>query len=460
MQCEEARGRMVFHADGEDAAIGEHVRSCPGCGRYRDEVAAERALLRRALRRPEARTAPRRLPVWPLAAAALIAVVVYAVFHAPPRVEVASKPAPKGEAAAPPPEPPKAEVPGPRPEPPKPEDPVPPVPETPAPEPPKPAVPPPEIPKPPSVITAGLPPPTPSETAQPARTVAVTLGLAKGLAKNVNWEGKREFAVGEPILSGTAMRIDWAGAAVYVKENSALTVRGERAFDLEAGEVLVESAGVKLSIRAAGTVYEDTGTRFLVATDGRQSSASVFEGRVSFGGREAVAGERVNVKAGKTGVEPVRDAYPAWAASTLPRKTVVAAFDFKSADRRCLGTFRDGALDGIEKGGFCYAGVESNTAMFSAPAKGEFRVTLQTERDDPVTLRVRVLKPESTAYDYVLDRPVTGRPVAVRVPLEAFRSFKGDRLAAGDRVHILYVFCRELKSRLRIDDLAILEESP
>ena len=159
-------------------------------------------------------------------------------------------------------------------------------------------------------------------------------------------------------------------------------------------------------------------------------------------------------------MEPVRDAYPAWAAPALPRKSVLAAFDFKSPDKRYLGAAKDGVLNGVEKGGFCYAGVESDTAMFPAPAKGEFRVTVWTEREDPITLRLRVLKPESTAYDYVLEKPVPGRPVTVRVPLEAFRSFEGNRLVAGDRVHILYVFCRELKSRIRIDDLAILEEVP
>jgi hypothetical protein len=451
---------MVFHVDGEDDAVGEHVRDCAGCGRYRDEVAAERLLLRRALAKREtvARPAARRLPVWPFAAAALAAVVAYAALHAPPRVGIASKPAPAVTPVEPPPAPPEVEVPTPIPEPPKPKEPappraepLPPVPVKPPPEPPRVAV---EVPAPPPA------PPKPTEPAPVARPGAATLLLAKGLPKGPKWEGWKTFADGDSFRARTAMRIDWGGAAVCVKENSTVVVRGERTFDLEGGEVLVESAGVKLSIRAAGTAYENTGTRFLVATDGRQSSASVFEGRVNAGGREIVAGERVTLKGGKVVVEPVRDAYPAWAAPALPRKTVLAAFEFKSPDRRYLGAAKDGVLNGVEKGGFCYAGVESDTALLAAPAKGEFRVTLWTDREDPVTLRVRVLKPESTAYDYVLAKPVPGRPVTVRAPLEAFRSFEGNRLAAGDRIHILYVFCRELKSRVRIDDLAILEEVP
>ncbi len=455
MTCDEARERMVFFVDGEDDAVGGHVAGCASCRELHDEVAAERRLIGRALRPQTRRLAARRpsFPWWPVAAAGAVLFAVVIVATQPrrqpepsvtkrqpvPREESRVEPEKPPEPIRPPPIEPKPEPkepapdpkPEPKPEPVKPE----PTPDDPRPEPPKPE-------------------PKPTE---PAKRVEVALALEKGSAKNLKWEGRHLFLAGEQIQAKTSMRIDWSGADLYVREGSTLTIDGVDAFTVESGEILVESAGVKLTVQAGGIAFANTGTRFLVAVDGKQTTAQVFEGRLSAGTQEIVAGERAVVKGTLVNVEPAKELYPAWMARTMARRIPVVAFDFKSPDKRLAGTVRDGALHGREQTGQCYTGVEQDDAILAIPAKGEYWVTYWTESTEPITLRVRILKGESTAFDYIIAKPVTGRAVAVRIPLAKFRSRDGKSLAAGDSAHILYVFTKEMSSKLRIDDLSVVE---
>ena len=450
MTCDEARERMVFFVDGEDEAVGDHVELCAQCRAIRDAVAVERDQIGRALRgRPRARrAAPHRMAIWPFAAAAaaaLFAVALVATRRTEPTPAVAAK----------------APVPVVVPEPIKtPELPVPPVVPKPEPKPvppePKPSEPRPEPPTPneqPAPPEPPKPEPPPQKPTEPARLVEVVLTLEKGAVKSGKWEGSRVFVAGESFQAKSAMRVAWGGAVLHVRENSTLTVMDVSALSIDTGEVVVESAGAKLSIRAGGATFVNTGTRFHLATDGKQATLTVFEGRVSSGDREVLAGERL--KAGK--IDAAKDLYPAWMAKTHAPRVAVAQFDFKSTDKRWFGTARDGALHGVEKDGLFYTGVESAAAMFTVPARGEFWVTYVTQREDPITLRVRTLRPESTAFDYVVAKPVPGRAVAVRAGLEQFKSHDGKALGGSEKAHILYVFTKDAASKLRIDDLAIVE---
>ncbi len=460
MKCDEARERMVFFVDGEDDAVGEHVGVCSSCGRYRDDVAAERNLIRGSLRpllraeggasegRPRVRR-PQRVVLWPWVAAAAVVLVVLGVVAWPekPKPQAITKTEPK-------PEPPSVVVPEEKPEPPAPApEPKPePKPEEPRPEPPMPEPPKPEEPEPEPKPEPEPPRPEPKPT-EPAKIVKVELALEKGSTKNLKWERTWTFSAGDSFQAKTAMRVAWHGATVYVQENSSVTVLGDHELALDAGEVLVESAGAKLSIKAGAVVFANTGTRYLVEVEGKTASATVYEGRVQAGDREVVAGERW--KAGK--IESAKDAYPAWMARAMAKRTPIVQYAFKSPDKRWYGTLKDGALHGIEKEGLCYTGVDSADPLFVIPAKGEYSVTYFVESGEPLTLRLRALKPGSTAFDHVIEKPVVGKAVTVRLPLDAFTSFEGKKLAAGDRIHILYVFAKEMRSKLRIDDLTVSE---
>lgn len=140
------------------------------------------------------------------------------------------------------------------------------------------------------------------------------------------------------------------------------------------------------------------------------------------------------------------------------KRAALVSFAFHGKEKVTLrGPVRDGMLWGEDKEGQLYTGVESEDGMFAAPKEGEFWGTYQTETNDPITFRCRVRKTESVAYDFALEKPVTGRPVQVRIPLSRFRSFEKRPLAAGDPIHILYIFTPNLKAGLRIDDLAVVE---
>jgi hypothetical protein len=468
MKCDEARDRMVFHVDGEDDEVGVHVRDCAACRDVRDEVARERDVLKRAFARPAKKETRRRFVarrpsiLWPIAAvaaAALLAWGLRALLVKTP--EKAPEPGVTKRDVEPPPP---TRVPDlPKPEPRQDPEPSPPV----AP-PPPPSKPEPEPPKPEPEPVPPKPEPKPeAPTTTPVKRVEVALALERGSAKNVDWKGARTFAAGDAIVARTPMRIAWGAATVLVEEGAALVVRGPDAFGLESGEALVENLGAPFTVTTAHATLKDVGTRFLVLAEKARTETTVYEGRVlctnAHGSREAVAGERATIReSGGPTTETVRDAaYPAWTARAAGTFTPVIAWTFDKPARQTLaGTVRDGALHSVFRDGQTRVGVEADAAqpMFAVPARGEFRVTLVTTSAAKVTLRCRALKPESTAFDFAIEKPVPNRPSVLRVPLERFRTQNGaTALAAGDRVHIIYVFTADRDARMRIEELSIVE---
>jgi hypothetical protein len=471
MNCDEARERMVFHADGEDEEVGLHLRDCPACAADRDAVASERAAIRRAFQ-AEAASEPRLRPrvrrtrrlfasparaawVLPLAAAAAILLVSVAVLRAPrpaPRPAeppVSATPLPAAEPDEPAPRP----VPLPRPEPPRPV----PVPETPRP----PEPPPREIPKP-------LPPPPPEPPRDPVRPTVVeerprlALTLERGTPKSPKWEGARVFLPGETIQAQTALRVGWGTATVLVKEGSTLAVKGIDGLALETGAVVVENAGPPFLVATPHGVLRDVGTRFAVSVAARETETVVYEGRVECKGKEVLPGERAVVHpSGPVAVEPSREAgaYPAWTARAAATASPLVRFPFdRPIPFHVDGKMQDGRLYGEEDANVLNAGVAPAAPLFAVPPRGEFSVTYFTASAEPVVLRCRaLLGDQNLFFDYALPKPVSGRPVPVRVPLDRFRSLEGRALAPGDRVVILYVYTRDLKAGLWIDDLSVLE---
>jgi hypothetical protein len=435
MTCDEARERMIFHVDGEDDEVGAHADRCAPCRANRDEVRRERALLRRAIqlevappRRYVARSSKGAWAVFTAAAAALVAAIGWAL----------------SRRAAPPPLREQAPVvrEKPREIPPKREPFEHPIPD-PTPEKKSPRLPNPRGDRPSEEIVE-----EPKRETKVEERIEVALRLERGTS---DWKGTRTFLAGESFRAKTALRVAWGKAAVYVKEDSEIKVLGRDAFAVE-GAVLVENSGPPMRVESADAVVRDDGTRF--AVDG--GHVTVWDGRVRVGETEVVAGERASLRTRK--VEPSKEPYPAWVAKAYARRSPVVAFPFSGGEKQTLyGTAKDGWLHGAEKEGLFYTGVESGEPFFPVPAKGEFWVTYFTKSPEPITLRCRAMKPESTAFNFEIRKPVTGRPVPVRVPLELFRSFDDRPLAAGDRVHILYIFTADAKSGLRIDDLAIME---
>lgn len=452
MNCDEARERMIFHADGEDAEVGAHVRACAACRAERDRAVRERASLKRAIRLDVVpRYVPkRRIPWIPFvvaAAAVLVVVIGMRAFRRddppPPRKEVVKKketvPPPKEEKA-------RFEHPWIGPTPPREEEFVRP--------PEKKEEKPPEEKKEEEVVK-------PKEEKKPEtkpeeKVVEVALTLEKGTA----WKGTKTFPSGETIRAKGALRIAWGGATVYVKEESTITILEKDALAIESGAVLVENFGGSFSIRAGEGTIRDLGTRLLVTHERGRTEAVVFEGRAACGDVEIEAGDRLSYKGAETPkVEPMRDrSYPAWMSRVWAKRSALVSFAFQGKEKFALrGVARDGLLWGEDKEGQLYTGVESESGMFVVPREGEFWVTYHTEAPDPITFRCRARKAESVAFDFVLEKPVVGRAVQVRIPLSKFRSFEKQPLAAGDPIHILYIFTPNLKARLRIDDLAIVD---
>jgi len=468
MKCDEARDRMVFHVDGEDDEVGLHVRSCAACREVRDEVARERDVLKRAFARPAKKDTRRRFvarrpsvlwPVAAVAAAALLAWGLRAILVKTP--EKAAEPGVTKRDVEPPPPARVSDLPNP--ETPK-KDPEPP-PVAPPPPPPKPE---PELPKPEPEPEPPKPEPKPEPPpTTPVKRVEVALALERGAAKNVDWKGARTFAAGDSIVARTAMRIAWGTATVLIEEGATLVVRGPDAFALESGEALVENLGAPFTVTTAHATLKDVGTRFLVSVEKARTETTVYEGRVvcanAHGSSEAAAGERATIRGSAApAAEAVRDAaYPAWAVRAAGTFAPAIAWTFDRPARQTLvGTVRDGALHSVFRDGQTRVGVEADAAqpMFTVPARGEFRVTLVTTSAAKVTLRCRALKPESTAFDVAIEKPVPNRPSALRVPLERFRTQDGtSALAAGDRVHIIYVFTADRDARMRIEELSIVE---
>ncbi len=456
MNCNEARDRLVFFADGEDDEVGTHVRGCAACRVECDRVAGERALIKRALRpaTPHVRVLVRpRTLAWPFAAAAAAAALLAWIALRPPlqapksAPEITKTPPPETTTQTPvpaaPPNPPKTDVP------PLvvPDPPVrstvlpPPTPDS------QPATPTPE----------DRPPPLPPSTTRPdPPRVEVALTLERG----TEWKGTRTFVAGDAIRARAAMRIAWGTATIHVKEGTAFTVSARDALTLDSGAVFLENCPAGFEVRTARGTIRDLGTRFMVETDAKSTTTSVFEGRVSCDTRDVEAGQRAYLTGGVApSVEAMRDltVFPSWLSKTLAARAPVIAWNFAKADKRYQGVPKDGVLHGVVRDDVFSAGLEDDQAMFKVPARGEFWVTVHTTTAQPLILRCRGMTPESTPYDYTIEKPVLNRAVPLRVPLDRFVSKEGKPLPVGDGVHIIYIWTRDLKALLRIDDLRIAE---
>ncbi len=138
-----------------------------------------------------------------------------------------------------------------------------------------------------------------------------------------------------------------------------------------------------------------------------------------------------------------------------PARSLVR-YEFTNPRVTCVGRLEAGVLQATPRGEMLYAGVEDDAALVSVPKQGELWVRYRTHSEEPLVLRCRAKLAKSTAFDFVLERPVTGRWVSLRVPLERFLSFEGEPLTVGTPLHIFYVYCKTSSSRHSIDDLAVV----
>ena len=308
-----------------------------------------------------------------------------------------------------------------------------------------------------------LPAPAPTRTRKPLQ---VALTLENGSPRDLKWSGARIFTSGDVIKARTALRILWSDARVYLRSGSVLTVKGKEAFALESGAVLLENFGPPFTITTAAGTFREEGTRFLVRA-GRRIEAVVYEGRLRCETpserRNIRAGEHASIeKSGSIAVEAIENlsAYPAWMGPAMARRTPLFSLTFPRKNKskvRLAGNESGKVLRAIKWEEQFYLGVENDPTVpvLDIPRKGEFWVTYFTATEDPITLRLRATLADSTAFDFIVRRPVPRRWVPVRVSLSRFRAFDGRPLKHGYPIHILIASSADPNLSLR--DMAVME---
>jgi hypothetical protein len=409
----------------EPHAVEAHVRDCPGCAMELLLVRETLGELRSRGLRPgtdRLRLAAKKRPVawipWAVAAALLVAALVFAVLSStptPPAIVKAADPAPPVVLPAASPEVPKAPAPLPRPVTPAPEPELPrtppdvrpePRPER-TPEPPKSAVPP-----------SAPPAPEPAtEPKKPASTMvekAIVAHVVHSIGSTTAPVG-RAFRVGETVATSRQEFLEIALEGVgrlFFRENSQADLGAGGEITLHEGEMLAKlEPGRKFgTLKLPVVQVEPLAPVFNVLATRTSAEISILDGRIAAGSATARGPATLIVKNGKAPeIRPLDPGFASWIPDKLAAKKYTGWFE--AEEFSSLQGFRVSAYEGSSGGKAAVQIADQGglAAKLALPFKGRHVVWVKARQYEPKAVMIGIHLNGQSAAEVKLDA-TDGKP--------------------------------------------------
>lgn len=156
-------------------------------------------------------------------------------------------------------------------------------------------------------------------------------------------------------------------------------------------------------------------------------------------------------------------------AAIVPREpvpggaTVLLGWPTVAGRYRPTGELKDGALVGVVSfGSGVAAGWESGLEIFRIPEEGEARVVFTTDSPKRIVLILRAKGPDGKEhpYNFIVEKPETGRPQVVKAPLRTLRDWNNNLVAPGAAVINVFLRQEDPKATLKVHEIVIFATKP